>query len=135
MSAIMPRQGDQVQLIQSNMLQALNEAEMAKGGFACAVEFETQYLNKKSRAEVWEQKQGEVCIPGRWMGKAAIERHLTMVCENHMDGCLPWQQGTATNLHTPWIYKGTGAPPPDRLRPVLSTVPNRHNSSKFGLEP
>jgi hypothetical protein len=52
MSATMARQGGQVQLEQSNMCLALNMAKIAKGDFAHASLEETQFLIKKSCANV-----------------------------------------------------------------------------------
>jgi len=48
----MARQGGRVQLEQSNMRLALNMAKMAKGGYSRATIEETQFLMKKTRAEV-----------------------------------------------------------------------------------
>jgi len=45
-----------------------------------------------------------------------METHLAMVCQNHMTGYLPWQTGTAKNLHTRRWGTGTGAPPHDNRR-------------------
>jgi len=47
MSATIARQGDRVQLEQSNMRFALNMAKMAKVGFSDATRGDTQYLIKK----------------------------------------------------------------------------------------
>jgi len=43
-------------------------------------------------------------------------RHLAMVQQNKLDGYLPFHIGAAQNPQTCWWLKGTGAPPPDRLR-------------------
>jgi hypothetical protein len=53
----MARQGGSVQLEQSDMRLALNIAKMAKGGFSHAAVEETQYLIKKPRAKVREEKK------------------------------------------------------------------------------
>jgi len=48
--------------------------------------------------------------------KAAIERHPAMLRQNQTARCLRCQNGTAKNPQTRWIPKGTGTPPPYRLR-------------------
>jgi len=116
MSATMARQGGHVQLEQSDMRLALNMAKMAKGGFSLAAVEETQYLIKKSRAEVREEKKRGVEFPGHNKVKAAIARHPAMLLQNQTPGCLPHQNGTAKNPQTCWRQKGTGAPPPNRRR-------------------
>ena len=112
----MARQGGRVQLEQSDMRLALNMAKMAKGGFSRAAVEETQYLIKKPRAEVREEKKRGVEFPGHNKVKAAIARHPAMLRQNQMPGCLPCQNGTAKNPQTRWRRKGTGAPPPNRRR-------------------
>jgi len=48
-----------------------------------------------------------------------------MLRENQMDGCLPCQSGTAQNPQTRWRCKGTGGPPPERLRqPTPEQMPH-----------
>jgi len=116
MSATMARQGGRVQLEQSNMRLALNMAKMAKGGFSRAAVEETQYLIKKPGAEVREEKKRGVESPGHNKVKAAIARHPAMLRQNQTPGCHPCQNGTAKNPQTHWRRKGTGAPPPNRLR-------------------
>jgi len=86
-------------------------AKMAKGGFSGAAIEETQYLIKKPRAEVGEEKKRGVESSGHRQVKAAIERHPVMVYDNQTDGCRPCQNGTAKNPRTRWRRKGTGAPP------------------------
>jgi len=137
MSATMARQGGRVQLEQSDMPLALNMAKMAKGGFSRAAIAETQYLIKKPQAEVRQEQQRGVEFPWHNNVKAAMERHPAMLWENQTDGCLPRQNGTAQNPQTQWRCKGTGAPPPERLRqptpePMLHPVqtpldPHRNN--------
>jgi hypothetical protein len=95
---------------------ALNLAKMPTGGFSCTAVEETHYLNKKPCAEVQEEKKQGVQFPGHNKVKAAIARHLAMIRQNQMAGCLPCQNGTAKNLQTRWRHKGTGAPPPNRRR-------------------
>jgi len=116
MSATMVRQGGRVQLEQSDMRLALNMAKMAKWVFSCAAIEETQFLIKKRRAEVREQKKRGVEFPGHQDVKAAMERYLAMLWDNQTDGYLPCQNGTAQNHQTHWRCKGKGAPPPERLR-------------------
>jgi hypothetical protein len=95
---------------------ALNMAKMAKGGFLRATIDETQYLIKKPRAEVREEKKRGVKFPGHEKVKAAMESHPAMIRQNQSDGCLPCQNGTARNPQTRWERKGMGAPPPVRRR-------------------
>jgi len=116
MSATMARQGGRVQLEQSGMRLALNMAKMAKGGFSRAAREETQYLIKKPRAEVREEKKRGVEFPGHTKVKAAMERHPAMIYQNQSDGCFPCQNGTARNPQTRWKRKGMGAPPPVQCR-------------------
>jgi hypothetical protein len=95
---------------------ALNLAKMAKGGFSHAAVQETQYLIKKPRAEVREEKKRGVVFPGHNKVKAAIARHPAMLRQNQTPRCHPCQNGTAKNPQTSWRRKGTGAPPPNRHR-------------------
>jgi len=125
MFATMARQGGRVQLEQSDMRQALNMAKMAKGGFSRAAIEETQFLIEKPRVEVWEEMKRGVGFPGDKNVQAAMEWHPSMIWENQTDGCLPCQNGTAQNLQTRWRRKGTGAPPPERLRqPTPEPMPH-----------
>jgi len=116
MSATMARQGGRVQLEQSDMRLALNMAKVAKEGFSRAAIEETKYLINKPRAEVLEEMKQGVEFPGHKKAKAAIQRHLAMLRQNQMSGCLPCQNGTVQNPQTRWRLKRTGAPPPDRRR-------------------
>jgi len=84
----MARQGGRVQLEQSDMRFALNMAKMATGGFSWAALEGTQYLIKKLHDKVQEEKQQGVEFSGHRQVKAAIERHLAIVYENHFDGRL-----------------------------------------------
>jgi len=125
MSATMARQGDRVQLEQSDMHLALKMAKMAKEGFSRAAIEEMKYLIKKPRPEVQEEKKRGVEFPGHNKVKAAIQRHPAMLRQNQMSGCLPCQNGTAMTLQTHWRCKGTGAPPPARRR-VRTPEPTPH---------
>ena len=116
MTATMARQGGRVQLDQSDMRLALNIAKMAKGGLSHTAIEETQFLIKKPWAEASQEKRWGVEFPRHDNVKAAIERHPAMVRDNQLDGCLPFQNGTAQNPPTRWRRKGTGAPSPERLR-------------------
>jgi len=98
MSATMVRQGGRVQLEQSNMCLTLNMANIAKGGFVRTAMEETQQLFKQPCDEVREEKKWGVEFPQHNKEKAVIERHLAMVYDNHTDGCLPRQNGTAKHL-------------------------------------
>jgi len=54
-----------------------------------------------------------------------MERHPAMLREIQTDGCLPCQHGIAQNPQTRWRCKGTGAPPPERLRqPTPEPMPH-----------
>jgi len=108
----MARQGGRVQLEQSDMPLALNMAKMAKGGFSQATREETQYLIKKSWAEVRAEKKHGVKYPAHKKVNAAMERQPAMICQNHMDSCLPFQNGTARNPQTRRRRTGLGGPPP-----------------------
>jgi len=91
----MARQGGRVQLEQTDVRLGLKMAKMAKEGFLRAAVEETQYLIKKPRAEVREEKERGVELAGHEKVKAAIERHPAMLRRNHMPGCPPCQNGTA----------------------------------------
>jgi len=139
MSAAMARQGGRVQLEQSDMRLALNMAKMAKEGFLCAAIEETKYLIKEPRAEVREEMKRSVEFPGHKKVKAAIQRHLAMLCQNQKSGCLPCQNGTAKNPQTRWTHKETAAPPPARHReripeptPPLPGMPPAPTSNTSG---
>ena len=68
---------------------ALIKAKMAKGGFSCTAVEETQYLIKKPRAEVRDEKKLGVEFPGHNKVKAAIATHPAMLRQNQMPRCLP----------------------------------------------
>jgi len=116
MSATMARQGDRVQLEQSNMGLALNMAKMAKGGFSLAAIQETHYLIKRPHAEVQEEKKSGVQFTGHQMVNAARERHITTVHQNHTDWFLPCNHVTAKHPQTCLRCKWTGAFQADRHR-------------------
>jgi len=118
MSAMMARQGGRVQLEQSDMRLALNMCAMVTGGFSCTtIEEMAQYVIKKPRAKVRQEKKQGVEFPGHQKVKATIGRLLAVLCQNQMNVCLPCQNGTAKNLQICWRCKGAGAPPPERHRP------------------
>jgi hypothetical protein len=98
----MMRQGDRVQLEQSDKHLALTMAKMAQGGFPHPTIEKTQQLNKIAYAEVREAKKPGVEFAGHRKVKATIQRHLAMVYKNHMASCHPCQNGTAKNLQTCW---------------------------------
>ena len=100
MSSTMPRQGGRVQLEQSNMRLVLNMAEMAKEGISRAAIEEMNYLIKKLRTEVREEKKRGVECPGHKKVKAAIQRHPAMLRQNQTSSCLSCQTGTAKNPQT-----------------------------------
>jgi hypothetical protein len=138
MSATMATQGGRVQLEQSNMRLVFNMAKMAEEGFSRAAIEEMKYLMKKPPAEVREEKKWGVEVPGLKKVKAAIQRHLEMLCQNQMSCCLPSHIGTTKNLHSRWRCRGTAAPPPARRReptphlnpptPGLPTTPTGNTS-------
>jgi hypothetical protein len=92
---------------------ALNMAKMAKGGISRAAVEETQYLIKKPRSEVREEKKWVVEFSGHNKVKAAIARHPAMLRQNQTPRCLPCHNGTAKNPQTRWRRKGSGAHPPN----------------------
>jgi hypothetical protein len=49
---------------------------------------------------------------------AAIERRLSIVCENQMDGCFPYQTGTVKNPLSHWRCNRKGT-----QQPVLTAAP------------
>jgi len=116
MSATMARQGGRVHLEQSDMRLVLSMAKMAQGGCSRASIEEMQLLIIRPRVEVREDTKQGVEFPGDKNMKAAMERDPAMLRENQIDGCLPCQNGPAQNPQTHWRRKGTGAPPPERLR-------------------
>jgi len=122
MSATMARQGGRVQLEQSNMRLALNMPKMAKEGFSHATIEETQLI-KKPNAKVWEEMKWGVVFPAHNKVNAVIQRHLAMVRENQMDGCLACQNRPANVPQTRWRRKGTGAPTPRQVPPRPGILP------------
>ena len=142
MSATMARQGGRVQLKQSDMRLALKMAKMAKEGFSRAAIEETKYLIKKPRTEVREEKKRGVEFPGHNEVKTAIQGHPAMLRQNQTSGCLLCQNGTAKIPQTRWRCKGTGAPPPNRLReptpepnPPLPGTPPAPTDITSGVQP
>jgi len=142
MSATMARQGGRVQLEQSDMRVALNMAKMAKEGFSRASMEATNYLIRKARAEVREEKKQGVEFPAHKKVKAVIERHPAMLRQNQTSGCLSCQNGTAKNPQTCWRRKGTCAPPPDQRRertleptPPLPGTPSTTTGNTSGVQP
>jgi hypothetical protein len=89
---------------------ALNITQIAQGGFSQAAIDEMQYLIKKPQPEVREQERRGIEFPGHEMVTAVMERHLAMIHQNYMDGCLPCQHATARKLQTRGRHKRTGAP-------------------------
>jgi hypothetical protein len=114
MSATMASQGGRVQLEQSDMGLALNMTTMAKEGFLRATIEETKYLITNQPAGFRDEKQWVIECSGHKMVKAAIQRHLAMLCQNQMAGCLACPNGTSKNLPIYWRRKGTGSAPPTR---------------------
>jgi len=124
MTATMVRQGGRVQLEQSDMRLVLKMAKMATEGLSRATIEETKYLIWNHRAMVREEMKRGVEFPEHKTVQAAIERHLALLCQNHMSGCLPCHNGTAKNPLTCWRPKGTGGPPPNwRRQPTPELTP------------
>jgi len=125
MFATMARQGVLVQLELSGMRLALNMAKMAIGGFSHSAIEKTQYLIKKRRAEVREERMQWVEFLGHTNVKAAMERHPAMPWDHQTDGCLPCQNFTVQSVETRWRRKGMRAPPPEQLRqPTPEPMPH-----------
>jgi len=112
----MARQGDWVQLEQSDMRLCLNMAKMAKGGFSHAAIEETQLLIKNPQADALDEMNHRAQFHGHNNVHGAMVRHSAMLHECQSDGCLPWHNGTALNLQTRWMLNGTGTPALDWLR-------------------
>jgi len=126
MSATVVRQGGRIHLEQSDMHLAFDMAKMPRGGYLHTTTEGTEYLIKTARADVREEKTLGVEFSGHNTVQAAMERHLAMLRQNQPDSCLPCPNGTAQNPHTHWKHRGTGAPPPERLRqltPELTPQP------------
>jgi len=137
----MARQRGRVQLEQSDMRLALNMAKMAKRRFSRAAIEEMQYLIKKPRAEVWEEKKRGIGFSGHKKVKAAIERHLAMLRQHHTPRCHLCQNGTAINPQARCRRKGTGAPLPNWRReqtpvqtPPLPGTPPTTTSNSSGAQ-
>ena len=113
MSATMVREEGRVQLEQSDMRLDLSMVKMADEEISHAVIEDTQYILKRPRTEVREEKNRGVEFPGHKQVKAVIEEHPAMVDTNHADKCLPCQNGTAKTLQTHWRCKRTVVPPPE----------------------
>lgn len=114
----MARQGGRVQLEQADMRIAQNVVNMAKHGISRAAIEETKNLIKKPRAEIREEKRRGVELPGHKSVKAVIEKHPSMIYENHLIGCLRCQNNIARNPATRWKRKGTKSA--TVIRPAIS---------------
>jgi len=65
-----------------------------------------------------------------------MERHPAMIGQNHMDGCLPCQNGTVRNPQIRWRLKGTGAAPPVWCRHRMpDPMPSPPGTSPASLGP
>ena len=111
----MARQSGCVQLEQADMHIALNMVNMAKNGISRAGIEEMKNLIKKPWAEIREEKRRGVELPGHKSVKAVIEKHPSMIYDNHLPGCLLCQNQVAWNPYTRWRCKGT--------KPSTTTVP------------
>jgi len=135
MSATLARQGGRIQLEQSNMLLAWNMAKLGDGGFLYTAMEEIQYLITRPHGEAQEVRKGGVKSPGHGEMKSATEKHPPMVCENQIDSCLLYENGTAKNTQTQWRGNRTGAPPPDQpreLTPDPMPTPPRNQPALHG---
>jgi len=74
MSATMARQGDRVQLEESDMRFALNMAKMAQEGYLRPAIEEMQQLIKTPRPKFREEKKRGFIFPGHNKVKTGIER-------------------------------------------------------------
>lgn len=90
----------------------LNIAKMAKVGFRHTARKEMQYMIRKPRTEVREERKLSVEISVPKIVKAVMECHLAMLCASYMDRFLPCQHGTTKTLQTHWRQAGTGASTP-----------------------
>jgi hypothetical protein len=93
----MARHGCRVQLELLAMRLALNMAKMANGGFLRATIEEIHFLIKKPRAKVEEVKKWGTEFPEHKQVEAVIERHLAILHQNDMPGCLPCHNYIANN--------------------------------------
>jgi len=116
MSARTARQVGRVQLEQSDMRLATNMAKMCKCQFSHTTIHETQYRIKNPDAEVREQMEWCIELPGYQQFNAVIARHQAIVCQNLIAGCPPCENGTEKNLETCWPQKRTGVPLPTQCR-------------------
>ena len=80
---------------------------------------------KKAHAEVREVTKWVDEFQGHIEVKAAMEKYVAMLRENHTDIRLSCHNGTVKNPHTRWRRKETGAHPPDRCS-ELSPEPTPH---------
>jgi hypothetical protein len=92
----MARQGRHVPLKLSDMCLALNMAKMAKGRFSQCSKEETQYLIKKFRAKIREEKMWGVEVCGHNIVNAATERYPAMLHRNCSPGCRSCHNATTT---------------------------------------
>lgn len=98
---------------------------MAKWGLSRTKIDETQYRRKEPCTEVRAVQKRVVYFPGHEKVKAAIERRLAMIYQNHTPGCHSCQNGSAKNPLTRWGRGGSDAPPCNRRRqPTLEPTPD-----------
>jgi hypothetical protein len=134
MSAATARQGDLVQLEQSDMRLALTMAKIVKGEFSRAAIEDILQPIKKPHAEVQEEMMWRVEFPGQNKVQSVMEAHLAMVCRNQTDGCLPSQNATANNSQPPCRCKGKG-PHPTRQVPPWTNLPPMPSDDNESSEP
>jgi hypothetical protein len=138
MSDTMARQGGLWQLKQSHMHLASNIMKIATGGLLRTPMQKKQYVIKKPRSKVRDEKKQAVQYPGYEKVKTAIDNHLAIFPQNHMAGFLPCQNGTVQNTQKGWRHNGSDSRPPDRRRqptphltlplPTTPSAPTGNNS-------
>jgi hypothetical protein len=124
-SATMARQEVWVQLELSDMCLVWNTADMAKEGCLQAAVEKTQYVIIYPCPVVWEEQKWCVEQPGNKQVKAAIQRHMAMLAQNHMPCCLSCNIVGLNCLQRLRRCSGTGAAPQDwhRQRNPAATPP------------
>ena len=125
MSATVASQGGRVQLEQSDLHLAGKMAKMDIAGVLQTAIEVTQYLNIKLLPQVQQHQTHRAVFSGHETVKTAIERHPTMLCQNHTNRCLPCYNGTAVNALTHWSSNGMCVPPQDQdSQPAPESTPS-----------
>ena len=111
----MARQGGHVQLEQADMRIVLNMINAATNGISRAGIEEMKHLIKKPCAEIWQEMRQGMELPSHKSVKVVIEKHPSMIYDNHVPGCLLRQNKVAWNPYTHCRRNGT--------KPSTTTVP------------